>query len=47
MHFFGNIEAKNIPAVTPIWIDGGHVGIKFPLANKRLKTTITFIIWIV
>jgi hypothetical protein len=27
------IEAKNIPAVTPIWIDGGHVEVSHSLIN--------------
>jgi hypothetical protein len=27
------IEAKNIPAVTPIWIDGGHVRVSHSLIN--------------
>jgi hypothetical protein len=30
---FSKIEAKNIPAVTPIWIDGGHVGSSHSLIN--------------
>jgi hypothetical protein len=30
---FSKIEAKNIPAVTPILIDGGHVGRPHLLIN--------------
>jgi hypothetical protein len=30
---FSKIEAKNIPAVTPIWIDGGHVEVSHSLIN--------------
>ena len=29
----GKIEAKNISAVSPIWIDGGHIGSSHSLIN--------------
>jgi hypothetical protein len=34
---FSKIEAKNILAVTPISIDGGHVEVSHSLINAQLK----------
>ena len=31
--FLSKIEAKNIPAVSRIWIDGGHIGVSHSHIN--------------